>query len=57
MPKRLLQYVLSKLEILDTDDLDLEKLDIAWGKNSTVEFRDVGLRLRVIVLGFLRLPK
>lgn len=50
MPKRLLQYVLSKLEILDTDDLDLEKLDIAWGKNSTVEFRDVGLRLRVIVL-------
>ncbi|TVY21221.1 Autophagy-related protein 2, partial [Lachnellula arida] len=55
MPKRLLQYVLSKLEILDTDDLDLEKLDIAWGKNSTVEFRDVGLRLRKLET-LLQLP-
>ncbi|TVY34898.1 Autophagy-related protein [Lachnellula subtilissima] len=55
MPKRLLQYVLSKLEILDTDDLDLEKLDIAWGKNSTVEFRDVGLRLRKLET-LLKLP-
>jgi len=52
MPKRLLQYVLSRLEILDTDALDLENLDIAWGKNSTFEFRDVGLRLRVTVLDF-----
>lgn len=47
MPKRLLQYALSRLEILDTDALDLENLDIAWGKNSTFEFKDVGLRLRV----------
>jgi autophagy-related protein 2 len=47
MPKRLLQYALSRLEILDTDDLGLENLDIAWGKNSTFEFKDVGLRLRV----------
>ncbi|KAG9234866.1 hypothetical protein BJ875DRAFT_530601 [Amylocarpus encephaloides] len=46
MPKRLLQYALSRLEILDTDALDLENLDIAWGKNSTFEFRDVGLRLK-----------
>jgi autophagy-related protein 2 len=48
MPKRLLQYALSRLEILDTDALDLENLDIAWGKNSIFEFKDVGLRLRVI---------
>ena len=47
MPKRLLQYALSRLEILDTDAMDLENLDIAWGKNSTFEFRDVGLRLKV----------
>jgi autophagy-related protein 2 len=47
MPKRLLQYALSRLEILDTDALNLENLDIAWGKNSTFEFRDVGLRLKV----------
>jgi autophagy-related protein 2 len=37
MPKRLLQYALSRLEILDTDALDLDNLDIAWGKNSTLE--------------------
>lgn len=48
MPKRLLQYALSKLEILDTDALDLKNLDIALGKQSTLEFRDVGLRLKVV---------
>jgi autophagy-related protein 2 len=50
MPKRLLQYALSRLEILDTDALGLDNLDIAWGKNSTFEFRDVGLRLGVFPL-------
>jgi autophagy-related protein 2 len=53
MPKRLLQYALSRLEILDTDALDLENLDIAWGKNSVFEFKDVGLRLRVKLLSTL----
>lgn len=47
MPKRLLQYALSRLELLDTDALDLENLDIAWGKNSVFEFKNVGLRLKV----------
>ncbi|RDL39188.1 ATG C terminal-containing protein [Venustampulla echinocandica] len=55
MPKRLLQYALSRLEILETDGLDLENLDIAWGKNSTFEFRDVGLRLRKLE-NILQLP-
>lgn len=45
--KRLLRYALSRLEVLDTDALDLENLDIAWGKRSTIELRDVGLRLKV----------
>ena len=45
--KRLLRYALSRLELLDTDALDLESLDIVWGKRSTVELRDVGLRLKV----------
>lgn len=53
MPKRLLQYALSRLEILDTDALDLENLDIAWGKNSVFEFKDVGLQLRVKFLSTL----
>ena len=47
IPKKLLKHALSRLEILDTDALDLEHLDIAWGKNSTFEFRDVGLQLKV----------
>ncbi|KAH6683024.1 hypothetical protein B0J14DRAFT_136602 [Halenospora varia] len=55
MPKRLLQYALSRLELLDTDALDLENLDIAWGKNSTFEFRDVGLRLKKLET-LLQLP-
>lgn len=47
MPKRLLQYALSRLEILDTDALDLDSLDIAWGKKCVFEFKDVGLKLKV----------
>lgn len=47
MSKRLLRYVFSRLDIFDTDTLDLENLDIAWGKSSTFELKDVGLRLRV----------
>ncbi|KAK0107371.1 autophagy- protein 2 [Cadophora gregata] len=55
MPKRLLQYVLTRIEILDTDALDLQNLDIAWGKNSTFEFRDVALRMKKLE-GLLHLP-
>ena len=47
MPKRLLQYALSRLEILDTNALGLDNVDIALGKNTVLEFRDVGLRLKV----------
>lgn len=45
--KRILRYALSRLELLDTNDLALDNLDIAWGKRSTVELRDVGLNLQV----------
>lgn len=45
--KRLLRYALSRLELLDTDELDLEHLDINWGTKSTLEFRNVGLKLKV----------
>ncbi|PMD65755.1 uncharacterized protein K444DRAFT_552018 [Hyaloscypha bicolor E] len=55
MPKRLLQYALSRLEILDTNALDLDNLDIALGKNTVLEFRDVGLRLKKLET-FLQLP-
>ncbi|EPE30394.1 hypothetical protein GLAREA_03361 [Glarea lozoyensis ATCC 20868] len=53
--KRLLKYALSRLEILDTDALDLENLDIALGRSSTLEFRDVGLRLKKLE-ALLQLP-
>ncbi len=45
--KRVLRYALSRLDLIDVDALDLEKLDIAWGNRSTVELRDVGLRPEV----------
>ncbi|KAF3490589.1 Atg2p [Arthroderma uncinatum] len=43
--KRLLRYALSRLEIVDTDALDLDSLGITWGQRSTFELKDVGLRL------------
>lgn len=55
MPKRLLQYVLSRIEILDADALDLQNLDIAWGKNSVFEFRDAALRMKVETMQAIRL--
>ncbi|KAK6583160.1 hypothetical protein PZA11_004236 [Diplocarpon coronariae] len=55
MPKRLIQYVLSRIEILDTDALDLQNLDVAWGKNSTFEFREVALRMKKLET-LLQLP-
>ena len=45
--KRLLRYALSRLELVDTEALDLDSLGIRWGQRSTVELRDIGLRLDV----------
>lgn len=47
LQKRVLRYALSRLELLDTDALDLNNLDIAWGKKSTVELREVGVHTQV----------
>ncbi|KAH9892247.1 hypothetical protein F4778DRAFT_749901 [Xylariomycetidae sp. FL2044] len=46
MPKRLLRYTLSKLDILDTDALDIDNLDLAVGKTSHVTLQNVGLKLK-----------
>lgn len=43
LQKRVLRYALSRLDILDARDLDLDNLEIAWGKRSTFELRDLGL--------------
>lgn len=47
MPKRLLRYALSRLELLDADALDMDNLDLAIGRNTVFEFRDVGIKLKV----------
>ena len=47
MPKRLLRYALSRLELLDAEALDLDNLDLALGRNTVFEFRDVGVKLSV----------
>ncbi|KAL2178114.1 uncharacterized protein P884DRAFT_299367 [Thermothelomyces heterothallicus CBS 202.75] len=46
MAKQLLRFALSRLDLLDTQALDLENLDFALGRNTVLEFRDVGLVLQ-----------
>ncbi|KAK4249061.1 hypothetical protein C7999DRAFT_30425 [Corynascus novoguineensis] len=46
MAKQLLRFALSRLDLLDTQALDLENLDLALGRNTVLEFRDVGLVLQ-----------
>jgi autophagy-related protein 2 len=45
--KRLLKYALSRLGLVDTEALDPDNLGIRWGQRSTIELRDIGLRLEV----------
>lgn len=40
------RYIISTLDIVDTDALDLENLDINWGKKSSLEFRDVAVKVK-----------
>ena len=47
MPKRLIRYALSRIDLLDQDAVDLDNLDLAWGRNTVLEFRDVGIRREV----------
>ncbi|KAL8800677.1 MAG: hypothetical protein Q9182_004991 [Xanthomendoza sp. 2 TL-2023] len=53
--KRILRYALSRLDFLDTERLNLDNLDIAWGKKSVVELRDVGVQLKKLA-SLLNLP-
>lgn len=47
MPKRLLRYALSRFDILDAETLDMGNLDLEWGMKTVLEFRDVGVKLKV----------
>ncbi|KAL8683394.1 MAG: hypothetical protein Q9186_000656 [Xanthomendoza sp. 1 TL-2023] len=53
--KRILRYALSRLDFLDAEQLNLDNLDIAWGKQSVVELRDVGVQLKKLA-SLLNLP-
>ncbi|KAL8853628.1 MAG: hypothetical protein Q9221_001614 [Calogaya cf. arnoldii] len=53
--KRILRYALSRLDFLDAEQLNLDNLDIAWGKRSVVELRDVGIQLKKLA-SLLNLP-
>ncbi|KAK3392173.1 hypothetical protein B0T20DRAFT_362262 [Sordaria brevicollis] len=45
LPKQLLRFVLARLDILDSQALDLDNLNFAIGRHTVLEFRDVGLIL------------
>lgn len=47
MPKRLLRYALGKLELLDAEALDMENLELAIGRQTVFEFKNVGIKLKV----------
>jgi autophagy-related protein 2 len=47
MPKRLLRYALSRLELLDSEALNIDNLDLAIGRKTVFEFRNVGVKLKV----------
>lgn len=47
MPKRLVRYALSRLDLLETETLDIDNLDLALGRNTVFEFRDVRIKLKV----------
>jgi hypothetical protein len=45
--RRLLKYALSKLDLFEEDDLDLDSLDLNLGMKTVVEFRNVGIKPQV----------
>ncbi|KAL8694602.1 MAG: hypothetical protein Q9218_000784 [Villophora microphyllina] len=53
--KRILRYALSRIDLLDTDQLNVDNFDIAWGRKSVVELRDVGLQLEKLA-ALIKLP-
>jgi autophagy-related protein 2 len=56
MAKRLLRYALSQVDLLDTDALNIDdNLNLAFSRQTTLEFRDVGLRVKKLA-SLLNLP-
>lgn len=53
--KRLLRYALNRSGLLDVTGIDLDNLDISWGRRSTLEFKNVGLNVEYLS-GLAHLP-
>lgn len=45
--KRLLRFLLTQLDFIETDDLELDNLGLTWGQRSTVELKNIGLKTKV----------
>ncbi|KAM0707211.1 hypothetical protein Q7P35_006542 [Cladosporium inversicolor] len=46
--KRLLRYALSKSGLLDVTGIDLDNLDISWGRKTALEFKNVNLNVEYL---------
>lgn len=47
LKSRLLRFALSRIDFLDDDALDLDQLDLTWGKKNVLALRDVGFNAAV----------
>ncbi len=53
--KRLLRYLLTRLDFLDSDEFDLDNLGLKWGQRTVVELKNVGIKTKRIA-DILQLP-
>ena len=44
--KRLLRYALSRLDFIDSDELDLDNLGLTWGQRTVIELKNVGIKVQ-----------
>ena len=42
-----LRFILSRFQVLETDEWDLDNFNYTWGMKNTIELRDVGVRIEV----------
>ena len=46
LQKRLLRYALTRVDLIETDDLDLEDLGLTFGQRSVVELKNVSIKAK-----------